>query len=634
MKRAFRPIRQSLSLKLSLWVLLYAVVLFSVCLCAIFIRSRRVVKDAAIERASSVLNTIALRVNGYMSEIETASNNFVWLAEQNMQPDSLMGYTRRVVELNPHVNGCSITTEPYYFEHFGRYFSVYTVRQRDSVQTVKEGVYEYYEKVWYKTPKMLGRACWVDPFDDYNEGTLSSEEVIASYCIPLRNGKGDFIGVLSTDLSLGWLSKTITAERPYEHSYCMMVGKDGHFYVHPDENKLFKETIFSGIDPQTHPDIIALGHEMLNGKSGSLSVVLDGKPCLVFYRPVPHTRWSIALVCMESDIFSIYNQLALVLLPIIVIGLIIILLFCWQAVKYFIRPLHILLHTLHRIGDGRFDEQIPHTKRKDSIGQLQDSFATMQESLAAHFSSLQQMSAEMEQRNKELVEANKMVEESRRMKMAFVQNMTHQVRTPLNIVLGFAQVMRDNYGVMSEEETASLIKEMARNSVSITRMVLMLFDSSSTGSAGMLTRNEFVSCNEMARECIENTKLQYPQIEIKLDTALPDTFCVLTDRLYFFRCLRELLYNAAKFSNGKVVNLYVREAETMVVIVVEDVGPGISVENRERMFDPFAKMDDFTEGLGLGLPLTKRHAKNLGGDLELDTDYLLGCRFVLKLPKE
>ena len=55
MKRAFRPIRQSLSLKLSLWVLLYAVVLFSVCLCAIFIRSRRVVKDAAIERASSVL---------------------------------------------------------------------------------------------------------------------------------------------------------------------------------------------------------------------------------------------------------------------------------------------------------------------------------------------------------------------------------------------------------------------------------------------------------------------------------------------------------------------------------------------------------------------------------------------------
>jgi signal transduction histidine kinase len=165
-------------------------------------------------------------------------------------------------------------------------------------------------------------------------------------------------------------------------------------------------------------------------------------------------------------------------------------------------------------------------------------------------------------------------------------------------------------------------------------MVLMLFDSSSTGSAGMLTRNEFVSCNEMARECIENTKLQYPQIEIKLDTALPDTFCVLTDRLYFFRCLRELLYNAAKFSNGKVVNLYVREAETMVVMVVEDVGPGISVENRERMFDPFAKMDDFTEGLGLGLPLTKRHAKNLGGDLELDTDYLLGCRFVLKLPKE
>ncbi len=65
---------------------------------------------------------------------------------------------------------------------------------------------------------------------------------------------------------------------------------------------------------------------------------------------------------------------------------------------------------------------------------------------------------------------------------------------------------------------------------------------------------------------------------------------------------------------------------------VEDKGPGISEEKIEQMFEPFTKIDDLTEGLGLGLPLSKRHIISLGGDLTLDTTYRDGCRFVIEMP--
>jgi signal transduction histidine kinase len=111
-----------------------------------------------------------------------------------------------------------------------------------------------------------------------------------------------------------------------------------------------------------------------------------------------------------------------------------------------------------------------------------------------------------------------------------------------------------------------------------------------------------------------------------------DDFCIHTNRLYLMRSLRELLYNAAKYSDGQHVLFQVSRTDTTVRFVVEDTGKGISAADRQRLFNFFMKVDDLSEGLGLGLPLAKRHAQNLGGDIVLDEDYHDGCRFILELP--
>ena len=174
------------------------------------------------------------------------------------------------------------------------------------------------------------------------------------------------------------------------------------------------------------------------------------------------------------------------------------------------------------------------------------------------------------------------------------------------------------------------------NAKTLNRMVLMLFDSSDSGFSEELNcrQNEDVSCNEVARESIANMQLYYPDMPVKLEFELPETFRIHTNRLYLMRSLRELLYNAAKYSDKQHVTLRVKQTDTKVQFIVEDKGPGIAEDFINLLYEPFVKVNDLSEGLGLGLPLTKRHALNLGGDLVLDTDYRDGSRFILWLPKK
>ncbi|MBQ9678989.1 MAG: HAMP domain-containing protein [Prevotella sp.] len=633
MRNKLRHIRQSLSLKLSISILLMTVLIFLVSLGLLFIRSRRHIKQEAMEHAASVLNTTAQRVKRYLGTVEVATYSNDWLVTENLQPDDLLSYSRRIVQLNANVNGCSITMEPDMFPQYGRYFSAYSVREGDSITTVREAEYEYFDKVWYKTPRELGKACWVDPFDDFNEGTLSAEGMIASYCKPLYVD-GKFVGVISTDLSLDMLADVIAEEKPYPNAYFLLLGADGHYYVHPDSTRLVSQTIFDVANARSHPDIIALGHEMTTGHQGMMKVRVYEEPCQVSYCPVDGTDWSLALVCPDSDILRSYNQLTYIILALIAVGLVLILWLCRKIVTHAIRPLNRLVDQSQRMAEGHYDERIPRSSRVDAVGRLQNSFAAMQESLARHISQIQKVNEETARRNEELQQASLLVQEADRQKTVFIQNMTHQIRTPLNIIMGFAQVLRDSIKDLPVDEVRNITDTMSHNSMTLNRMVLMLYDSSDTGlSEEMSSRNyEEVSCNEVARESVANTNLHFPDLPVIFKTELPDSFCIRTSRLYLMRSLREILYNSAKYSDGQHITLHVSKTDTRVRFVFEDTGSGISEEYYEQIFVPFTKVDDLSEGLGLGLPLTKRHIQNLGGSLTLDTSYHDGCRFVVELP--
>ena len=625
-------IRKSFSAKLSLGLLLLAVPIFLLSLGVLFTQSRHMIRVAAVGRANSVLSVTTERIGRYLMTIETATNSSCWLIERSFEPDSILAFTNRIVRLNPHVDGCSVSAEPDMFPSEGRHFSVYTVREDDTIMTVKEAEYEYFDRVWYKTPRKLDGPCWVVSYDDADSLELTLDGMIASYGRPLYDKSHRLLGIISSDLSLLRLSKLMSEERPYPNSYFMMINEEGRYFIHPDSTRLFTQTIFSGADPRKQADIIALGHDMTAGNEGRMMLDIDGVPSLVCYQPVPGTTWSLAIVSPDSDVLAGYQRLTYIVIPLLVIGLLIIVLLCHQAVGHAIRPLDDLLKKTQTVASGNMEVYIARSTREDVIGQLQNSFAKMMQYLNFHMGSVRYSTDQMRLKNEELLSATRLAKEADRQKTAFIQNVSHQIRTPLNIIMGFAQVL--NEMSLPDEEMKSITATMDHNSKLLNRLVLMLFDSSETGLSEELNthKHDLVPCNDVAREAISYIGLHYPKISIELRSEVADDFYIQTSRLYLMRSLREILYNAAKYSDGEHVLLSVQRMEHCMRFVVEDTGTGIGEADRERMFDFFAKVDDLSEGLGLGLPLAKRHARNLGGDLTLDETYHDGCRFIIEIP--
>ena len=636
-----KHIRQSLSTRLCLNILIVVVLVFSLSLGFLYWQSRYIIREEAIDEASHVLDNTALRVKGYMLEVETATRNILWLVNlHHHDKDSLLKYTHRIVANHPNTNGCSITMEPDFYPGDDYGFSAYSVRLderpvpgKDSVKTVREAEYDYYDKVWYKTPRQKRTACWVDPFDDYNDGTLSSPELIASYCVPLNNQQGKFIGVIATDLSLKRLTETITAEHPYEHSYFMMLGADGHYFVHPDTTKLLKQTIFTDTDPREHTDIVALGYEMTNGRTGHMEVKLNGKSHIVLYRPLEGTEWSVALVCPSNELLRGYSSLNYILLPLLVVGLLLLGMGCHRIVKHFIQPLGLLAAELRQIGHGDYEKPLPLSHRTDLIGQLQNSFCQMRRSISQHIRDAEHAKQETEQRTAELEQATLLARQASEQKTQFMQDMSHQIRTPLNIVHGFAQILRDDCGAIPEDEKKQIAETMYVQTNALDYMVSKLLTASLIESHQSISTDDTVCCSELAHDAFDRTSgLITHDAEMIMDCRVPDELTIKTNRHHLLIALTELLFNALHFTREGSVTMRVETVDDDLMFTIEDTGPGIPPDKADFIFEKFTKIDMFTEGLGLGLFLCRRVVQLMGGSLTLDTQYTDGSRFVLKLP--
>ena len=606
MNTILKRIRQSLSIRLSLWILGFVVVIFIITIGFLYQRTRESVRQTAIEQATQILNNNLQNLVGILNEIEIATNNTDWLVMQNLQPDSLLALSRHILEVNPNLYGCSIAFIPNFFEDQGKYFSAYSSNDNGHIETENEGNedYDYFTMDWYKEPMKLKKACWVDPFKDYSPDGVVTRDMIASYCKPLITDDGRCIGVISSDISHRKISQAFTKERIYPNSYFMLIGKSKQIISSSDERANISD--------------------------------LDRSDCLVLSQEIPGTGWHLALICPESDIFKQFRQMFYIILSIILFGLLMILSFCYFVVHRTVSPIRLLASQAHDIEEGCYDEQIEKTNRTDEIGLLQNSFASMQQSIAKYVADLQKMKAETEQRNEELIVAKNLAEEADKKTTAFIQDISHQIRTPLNIIGGFAQVLRDGNDMLSEEEKAAITNDMLQNSHTITNIVNNWVMTLVLENTVVIVGNDIVNCNELCTQATDYISLRNPEtVKLEIQTTIPDSLQIQTNKMYVLKILSELLYNANKYTNNGSITISNKQLDSNhVCFRVSDTGPGIPLDDRERIFNQFTKLNSFNEGLGMGLYLCRRLATLLGGSLDLDITYTNGASFVLILPIE
>ena len=385
--------QRSLSSKLSLWTVLFAGVIFLAALGVFFNESRLAVRMAAIDNATRILDNTVLRVSNILTEVKVATDNTDWLITRHLDaPDSMFVYSRRILQNNPNLNGCSIGFEPHYFKEKGLYFSAYSQNDNGVIRTTQEGNdhYQYFSMDWYQLPKLLDQPCWTEPFVDFNPEGISSTDMIISYCKPLKDTHGEYIGTISVDLSLEWLSQTISAVKPYPNSYTIMIGKGGTFFVHPDSTKLFYQTIFTPTLLEPDTAITNLGHAMQAGEEGVRQLTLNDEDCYVFFKPLADTGWSVGIVCTAHDIFRGYYNLLNTMIGIVIIGLLLMLMVFSGIISKQMEPLEELVYQAEAISSGRFDESLTELHRNDEIGQLSNSFRDMQQSLVKQMEELKQ----------------------------------------------------------------------------------------------------------------------------------------------------------------------------------------------------------------------------------------------------
>lgn len=247
--------------------------------------------------------------------------------------------------------------------------------------------------------------------------------------------------------------------------------------------------------------------------------------------------------------------------------------------------------------------------------------------------------AELKIRNEELMvsreelrKAKDIAEASSRMKTTFIQSMTHEIRTPLNSIVGFSQVLSDHYNNSPEtQEYVNIIKSNSNDLLRLVTDVLTLSELDQYEQLPTDAETDLHAICQLASEVAKDNTQK--DVEVLFEPER-ESLLIRSNSERISQVLNNLAHNAAKFTTrGSIRIAYsVLEAEKKIEISVTDTGTGIPKDQQEAVFERFYKMNSFTQGTGLGLPICRSIAEKLGGSLRIDTSYTEGCRMILTLP--
>ena len=241
---------------------------------------------------------------------------------------------------------------------------------------------------------------------------------------------------------------------------------------------------------------------------------------------------------------------------------------------------------------------------------------------------------ELIKKNEALVTALHMAEESDRMKTEFVRQVSHEIRTPLNAINGFNEILNSSNIDITDEERQDMIIRIKDNTQAITKIVEdMLYLSKE--NAFYYAKKDQMLCNKTLSELIYSFRSSVsPNVELLYTSQVINRFTIFTNQEAVVKIIDHLIKNAIKFTKkGSItLNCSCEDNKEMVEISVTDTGQGIKPEVRKHIFDQFMKEDQFKQGMGLGLTVSRKMAQKLGGDLTLDESYTNGARFLLSLP--
>lgn len=237
-------------------------------------------------------------------------------------------------------------------------------------------------------------------------------------------------------------------------------------------------------------------------------------------------------------------------------------------------------------------------------------------------------------KNKELKRAYKQVAAADEMKTEFIRSVSHEIRTPLNIINGFTQVLMDPCAEFEPEERQGLADTIGKNTRQITSLVNKMLALANEHTKDLLKDAEEADALDICHKAMSAMPPVDPvRVHLELmDMTKDQDKTITTNCDSLLQMLGNILENSVKFTDEGYIRLTLSKDKNNFHFTIEDTGCGIPSDKIGTIYNRFTKVDEFKEGLGLGLAYCHETVVKLGGTLVLNQTSTAGTTFTLSLP--
>lgn len=236
---------------------------------------------------------------------------------------------------------------------------------------------------------------------------------------------------------------------------------------------------------------------------------------------------------------------------------------------------------------------------------------------------------QMELMKRELLASKEKAETSDKLKSAFLANMSHEIRTPLNAIVGFSRLIAESDDAAEREEYYNIVEA---NNERLLQLINEILDLSKIESGIVEFVMGPVKLYALCKEIYDAHVFRCPPgVELIFEPS-DEQFILNSDKNRLFQVLSNLIGNAFKFTAEGYIKYGYELEDNRVVFHVTDTGLGIGAEKIDKVFERFAKLNDFAQGTGLGLSICKTIIKRLGGDISVSSEVGKGTTFTFTLP--